>query len=146
MSCPWSQTIDSGVPGRDERNSSHARAFAVGAASTFHSRPLLWLVAGADNGNEISHPLRDSLPGFNLSIPGGLSDVRPHPHPLRHIRVGVATSDVDERSRDLTDQVLELGRRSRSLVWGDVILALSASFVRRACPAHRAEEPVIGTI
>ena len=85
MSCPWSQTIDSGVPGRDERNSSHAR-------------------------------------------------------------VGVATSDVDERSRDLTDQVLELGRRSRSLVWGDVILALSASFVRRACPAHRAEEPVIGTI
>ncbi|MET4780548.1 hypothetical protein ABIB56_000529 [Glaciihabitans sp. UYNi722] len=36
----WSQTIDSGLPGRERRNSAQASPSPLGTASNFHSRPF----------------------------------------------------------------------------------------------------------
>jgi hypothetical protein len=51
-------------------------------------------------------------------------------------------TDLDKGIGDLPNEILELSRRRRSLMRGDVVLALGTGLVNSACPADCAEEPV----
>lgn len=106
-------------------------------------RPRFRLVTGGDGRNEVRHPLSNGLTIDDIASLAGLPDVRPSPNPLRGIRIGLPTADVDESSRDLSHQVLELGGSGRSLVRRDVVLTLHTRRIRHACLTHRAEEPVV---